>query len=137
MTSSEQDWSSVEALNALAEGTLIRRLGIVVTQASTDRVVATMPVEGNTQPAGLLHGGASVALAETLGSIGTLLHAGPDRPVVGIDINATHHRAGRSGLVTGTARPLHLGKTLAQWQIDVTDDAGRLLCSSRISCLIR
>ena len=123
-------------MNASGEGTLIQRLGIVLTEASVERVVATMPVEGNTQPAGLLHGGASVALAETLGSFGSAMHAGADRPVVGIDINATHHRAARSGLVTGVAVPMHLGSTTASWQITITDDQDRLVCTSRITCLL-
>ena len=101
----------------MGKGTLVERMGIELTEAGTERVVATMPVEGNTQPYGLLHGGASVVLAETLGSIGSALHAGPDRIAVGIDINATHHRAARSGLVTGIATPLHLGSTMASWQV--------------------
>ncbi len=124
-------------LKTTAVGTLIERLGIVLTEATASRVVATMPVEGNTQPYGLLHGGASVALAETLGSYGSVLHAGPDRIAVGIEINATHHRAARSGLVTGVATPLSLGRTLATWNVVVTDDEGRLLCTSRITCLLR
>jgi uncharacterized protein (TIGR00369 family) len=96
-----------------------------------------MPVEGNTQPYGLLHGGASVVLAETLGSIGSALHAGPQRVAVGIDINATHHRAARSGIVTGTARPLHLGSTMASWQVEIVDEDDRPVCTSRITCLLR
>ena len=124
-------------LQGLAAGTLIDRMGIEITEASTDRVVATMPVEGNTQPYGLLHGGASVTLAETLGSYGSALHAGPDRIAVGIEINATHHRAGTAGLVTGVATPISLGRTLATWSVEVRDDQGRLLCTSRITCLLR
>jgi uncharacterized protein (TIGR00369 family) len=112
-------------------------MGIVFTEAGTDRVVATMPVEGNTQPYGLLHGGASVVLAETLGSIGSALHAGADRVAVGIEINASHHRAAREGLVTGTATPLHLGSTMASWQVEITDERGRAVCTSRITCLLR
>ena len=76
-----------------------------------------MPVEGNTQPYGLLHGGASVVLAETLGSIGSALHAGPSRIAVGLDINATHHRAARSGVVTGVATPISLGTTIASYEV--------------------
>ena len=97
----------------MANGTLDRADGHRGHRVATERVVATMPVEGNTQPYGLLHGGASVVLAETLGSIGSALHAGPDRVAVGIDINATHHRAARPGSVTGVATPLHLGSTMA------------------------
>jgi 1,4-dihydroxy-2-naphthoyl-CoA hydrolase len=119
------------------EGQLSRRLGIEFLEYSPQRLVATMPVDGNRQPAGLLHGGASVALAETLGSIGAALHAGPDRFVVGVDINATHHRAAVSGLVTGTATPLHLGRTVATYEIVITDDKDRRVCTARITCLIR
>jgi uncharacterized protein (TIGR00369 family) len=113
------------------------RMGIEIVEAAPDRLVATMPVEGNTQPYGLLHGGASVVLAETLGSMGAALHAGADRAVVGLDINATHHRAARSGRVTGTATALSLGRTLACYEVVVTDDADRRICTSRITCLIR
>ncbi|MEO7979680.1 MAG: hotdog fold thioesterase [Sporichthyaceae bacterium] len=121
----------------MARGTLMERMGIVFTEVSPERLVATMPVAGNTQPYGLLHGGASVVLAETLGSFGSVVHAGPDRVAVGIDINATHHRAARSGVVTGTARPLHLGSTMASWQVEIVDEDGRPVCTSRISCLLR
>ena len=127
----------LDTVNALGKGTLVERMGIVFTSVGTDRVVATMPVDGNTQPYGLLHGGASVVLAETLGSIGSALHAGQDRVAVGIDINATHHRAARSGTVTGTATPLHLGSTMATWQVEISDESGRALCTSRITCLLR
>ncbi len=125
------------SLGLQTEGTLIDRMGIEVLEASPERLVATMPVEGNTQPYGLLHGGASVVLAETLGSIGAGLHAGPGRIAVGLDINATHHRAARSGLVTGTATLLSAGRTLVSYDIVVTDDAGRRTCTSRITCLLR
>ena len=96
-----------------------------------------MPVKGNTQPYGLLHGGASVVLAETVGSIGAALHAGEDRIAVGLDINATHHRAARDGYVTGTATALSLGNTLASYDVTITDEDGRRVCTSRITCLIR
>ncbi|HET8988050.1 MAG TPA: hotdog fold thioesterase [Humibacillus sp.] len=119
------------------EGTLIERMGIEVLEATRERLVATMPVEGNTQPYGLLHGGASVVLAETLGSIGAGLHAGPGRIAVGLDINATHHRAARACLVTGTATLLSAGRTLVSYDVVVTDDAGRRTCTSRITCLLR
>ena len=138
MSSAPQDHLSfVRAMEAMNPNSLLHRMGIEVTEASPERLVATMPVEGNTQPYGLLHGGASVVLAETLGSIGSALHAGPDRIVVGTDINATHHRAARSGRVTGVATPLSLGNTLCSWQIVVTDEDGRLVCTARITCLVR
>ena len=127
----------LDLVNGMGKGTLVERMGIVFTEAGTDRVVATMPVAGNTQPYGLLHGGASVVLAETLGSIGSALHAGADRVAVGIEINASHHRAAREGLVTGTATPLHLGSTMASWQVEITDERGRAVCTSRITCLLR
>lgn len=125
------------AVRAMSAGTLAERMGIEITEVSADRLVATMPVEGNTQPYGLLHGGASVVLAETLGSIGAALHAGPDRVAVGLDINASHHRAARSGRVTGVATPVHTGSTVVSYQVEVTDDTGRRICTSRITCLIR
>ncbi|MFC6713935.1 PaaI family thioesterase [Branchiibius cervicis] len=118
-------------------GTLIERMGIEILEASPERVVATMPVAGNTQPYGLLHGGASVVLAESLGSVGAALHAGPNRVAVGVDINATHHRAARSGVVTGTATALSLGNTMASYDVVVTDEDGKRVCTSRITCLLR
>ena len=129
--------AGVERMRAMNPDSLMDRMGIEVLEASPQRLVATMPVQGNTQPYGLLHGGASVVLAETLGSIGSALHAGPGKAVVGLDINATHHRAVRSGLVTGTATPISLGRTLACYEVVVTDEQGRRLCTSRITCLIR
>ena len=129
--------AAVAAMRAMNPSSLMDRMGIEVVEASPERLVATMPVAGNTQPYGLLHGGASVVLAETLGSIGSSLHAGPDKAVVGLDINATHHRAARSGLVTGTATALSLGRTLASYEVVVTDEGGRRVCTSRITCLIR
>jgi uncharacterized protein (TIGR00369 family) len=127
----------LEAVRAMSVGTLAERMGIEIVEATPQRLVATMPVEGNTQPYGLLHGGASVVLAETLGSIGAALHAGPDRIAVGLDINATHHRAARSGLVTGTATPAAAGSTIVSYQVVVTDEDGKRVCTSRITCLLR
>jgi 1,4-dihydroxy-2-naphthoyl-CoA hydrolase len=129
---------STDALRAmLPPGTLIERMGIDVLEARVDRIVATMPVEGNTQPYGLLHGGASVVLAETLGSIGSMLHAGEGRIAVGVDINATHHRAVTSGTVTGVATPVHLGSTITTYAVAVTDEQDRPVCTARLTCLIR
>ena len=102
------------------------------------RVVATMPVEGNTQPQGLLHGGASCVLAETLGSVGAALHGAPlGKFAVGIDINATHHAGARSGLVTATATAVQLGGSLASYEIVIVDDSGRRVCTARLTCLLR
>jgi uncharacterized protein (TIGR00369 family) len=117
-------------------GELGAKMGIEIIEASENRLVATMPVEGNTQPAGLLHGGANVVLAESLGSIGAQIHAGPTRRVVGIDINATHHRSARSGLVTAVATPISLGKTLCSYEIVITDESGQRTCTARITCMI-
>ena len=118
-------------------GTLGAKLGIELVEASAQRIVATMSVEGNTQPLGLLHGGASAALAETLGSVGAALHAGPGRFVVGVDLNAPHQRAARTGIVTGVATALHLGRTVASYDIAISDAQDRRICTSRITCLIR
>ena len=117
-------------------GGLNDKLGVELLEVTPERIVATMPVEGNTQPYGLLHGGASIALAESLGSIGSAIHAHPDRLAVGVDINATHHRSATSGVVTGTATPAHLGRTSATWEIVVTDERGKRLCTCRITCAL-
>ena len=120
-------------------GALGERMGIELSEATADRVVGTMPVEGNTQPYGLLHGGASCVLAETLGSVGAVMHGQTvDRPfAVGVDINATHHKGARSGLVTGVATPVHRGRTMATYEVVITDDSGERVCTARITCLLR
>ncbi len=115
-------------------GGLNEKMGIELTEISPERVVATMPVEGNTQPYGLLHGGASAVLAETLGSVGSSLHGHPDRLAVGVDINATHHRAATSGTVTGVAIAVHLGRSVATYDVVISDQQGRRVCTSRITC---
>jgi 1,4-dihydroxy-2-naphthoyl-CoA hydrolase len=119
-----------------AMGALNQKLGVRILEATADRVVATMPVEGNTQPYGLLHGGASVVLAESLGSLGSAIHAHPDRISVGVDINATHHRAATGGMVTGVATPLHLGRTMASYEVVITDERDRRVCTCRITCAL-
>jgi uncharacterized protein (TIGR00369 family) len=118
-------------------GTLASRMGIKIMDLSAERVTGTMPVAGNTQPYGLLHGGASCVLAETLGSLGAMTHAGPARVVVGIEINTTHHRTASEGDVTGVATLVHGGRTLASYEIVITDDGGRRLSTSRLTCIIR
>ncbi|MEZ5092415.1 hotdog fold thioesterase [Nocardioides sp.] len=127
-----------EFLAAMPEGMggLNDKMGVELLEIGPDRIVATMPVAGNTQPYGLLHGGASVALAETLGSIGSALHAWPDRVAVGVDINATHHRAVRGGMVTGVATPVHRGRSSATFEVVVSDEQGRRVCTSRITCML-
>jgi len=124
-------------LRTMSGGTLGDRMGIEILEVGPEQVIGTMPVTGNTQPFGLLHGGASVVLAETLGSIGATMHAGEGRIAVGIEINATHHRAARAGLVTGTATALSLGGSLATYAVLITDEDGRRVCTSRITCLLR
>ena len=117
-------------------GELDVKMGVRILEQSAERVVATMPIEGNRQSFGLLHGGASVAFAEALGSWAAVIHAGPGRSAVGVDINATHHRSARSGLVTGVATAIRLGRTVASHEIVVSDDEGNRLCTARITNLI-
>jgi uncharacterized protein (TIGR00369 family) len=119
-----------------SHGTLIERLGIELLEVRADRAVGTMPVEGNTQPAGLLHGGATAALGETLGSVAAWVHGGLDRHVVGLELNATHHRSARTGIVTGVATAIHLGRTTASYEIVVTDGDDRRVSTVRLTCLV-
>jgi 1,4-dihydroxy-2-naphthoyl-CoA hydrolase len=126
-----------EAYDLSSAGTLPGRMGIKILEASAERVVGTMPVAGNIQPLGLLHGGASCVLAETLGSLGSALHAGRGRVTVGIEISATHHRSATEGQVTGVATRLHGGRTLATYEIVITDEQDRRVCTSRLTCLLR
>ena len=124
-------------LLAFGVGELGDTMGIEITEASPGRVVARMPVAGNRQPYGLLHGGASVVLAETLGSMAAALHGGPEKAPVGLEVSATHHRSATSGYVTGTASAISLGRTLATYEIVVVDDEGRRTCTARLTCLLR
>ena len=118
-------------------GELDEKMGVQVLEQSAERVVATIPVEGNRQSFGLLHGGASVAFAEALGSWAAVIHAKSlGKTCVGLDINATHHASARSGLVTGVATAVRLGKTVTSHEIVVSDDQGRRLCTARITNLI-
>ena len=127
----------VASYNLASADTLPGRMGIKIVEASPERIVGTMPVAGNTQPYGLLHGGASCVLAETLGSLGAALHAGPGRATLGIEISATHHRGAAHGLVTGVATLLHGGRTLTTYEIVITDELGRRVCTCRLTCLLR
>jgi 1,4-dihydroxy-2-naphthoyl-CoA hydrolase len=130
---------SIEDLLAFlpeGNGRLNDKMGVQLVEVSAERVVATMPVEGNTQPFGLLHGGASVVLAETLGSIGSAIHAYPQKIAVGVDINATHHRSATSGTVTGVATAIHLGRSSTSYDIVITDERGKRVCTSRITCAL-
>lgn len=118
-------------------GALGERLGLEITHASPELITGTLPVKGNTQPYGLLHGGASAVLAETLGSLGAMLHGGPEKLAVGVDLNCTHHRGVSEGRITGTATPLHRGRSTATYEIAITDEADRRICSARLTCLLR
>ena len=126
----------LDEIRKRGSGALDSKIGIKIIEASPERLVGTMPVAGNTQPIGLLHGGANVVLAESLGSIGTQLHAGPNRRIVGVDINATHHKSAISGVVTAVATAISLGKTLCCYEVEITNDKGERTCSARITCLI-
>ncbi|MEE1930524.1 hotdog fold thioesterase [Streptomyces sp. TRM 70351] len=132
-------WSGlgVDLPSLFSAGHLGDRMGLHIVEAAPERVVGTLPVEGNTQPYGLLHGGASAVLAETLGSVGAMLHGGPGKVAVGVDLNCTHHRGLRSGHVTGTATPVHRGRTTATYEIAVTDEQDRRVCTARLTCLLR
>jgi uncharacterized protein (TIGR00369 family) len=118
-------------------GALDSKLGITVLEESAERVVATMPVQGNTQSFGLLHGGASMVLGEALGSWAAVIHASSlGKIAVGLDISGTHHRGVRDGIVTGVATAIHLGKTVTSHEVIITDEAGARLCTVRITNLI-
>ena len=118
-------------------GELDEKMGVTVLEQSAERVVATMPVDGNRQSFGLLHGGASVAFAEAIGSWAAVIHARSiGKSAVGLDINATHHASATSGIVTGVATAVRLGRTVTSHEIVVTDDQGRRLCTARITNLL-
>ena len=128
---------TLDTLNQWSDGTLMQPLGIRFTEIGPDYVRGTMPVDARThQPYGLLHGGASVALAETLGSTAGGLCVEDGQGVVGIEINANHLRGVREGTVTGTARPLHVGRSTQVWEIRIEDEAGQLVCISRITLAV-
>ncbi len=129
---------NLEEMNLRARNTLVASIGICYTEVGDDYLKATMPVDERTvQPYGLLHGGASVVLAETLGSAGALHCIDPDRHYcVGLDINANHIRSVSSGTVTGKASPVHLGRSTHVWEIRISHDRGRLVCISRITMAI-
>jgi len=118
-------------------GTLIERLGIEIVSVTPDTVIATMPVAGNTQPYGLLHGGASAALAETVGSFGAMAHAGEGRIAVGVVLSITHHRAVTEGTVTAVAKALHRGGTIATYSVAIMDSEDRLVATARLTCLVK
>ena len=130
-----------DAAKALLEkrglGALADKMGIKLVELSAERAVATMPVEGNTQPLGLMHGGAYVVLAESLGSFAANVAAGPGRFAVGIEINASHSRSATEGIVTGVCTAISIGRTLATHEIAISDEQGRRLSTVRITNLLR
>ncbi len=126
MTLPVGDASLVSALDA--------KMGLELLELTAERVVGRMPVDGNTQPFGLWHGGASCVLAETLASLGSYAHGAPGRVGVGVDLNATHHRPARSGWVLGTATALRLGRSVVSYEVVLTDDAGDRVCTARVTC---
>jgi len=137
LTSPPTSTPTLEELNA-HRGALNERVGLELIEATPERCSARMPVEGNTQPYGILHGGASVVMAEALGSTGAALHAATlGKIAIGLDINATHHRAARHGNITGTAVALSLGGSIASYEVTIVDDDGHRICTSRITCMIR
>ncbi len=130
--------ATVEGLNARSTDTIVDHIGIEYTDIGDDYISARMPVDSRTvQPARILHGGASVVLAETLGSVAAYLCIDPTRKMaVGIEINANHVRSVRDGYVTGTVKPLHIGHSTQIWQIHIRDDQERLVCISRITMAV-
>ncbi len=128
---------ALEIMKRRGLGDLADRMGIELKELSAERAVATMPVSGNTQPLGVLHGGAHVVLGESLGSFAANVHAHPWGYAVGIEINATHHSSTREGVVTGTCTAIKLGKSLTSHEIKVTDEAGTLLSTIRITNFLR
>jgi uncharacterized protein (TIGR00369 family) len=115
---------------------LTSKMGIVFIEQSPERVAATMPVAGNLQPFGLLHGGANAVLAETVGSVAAFLNAGTGQDVVGQELSCSHHRSARGGVVTAVCTPLHLGRTSSSFEITITDERGRRTCSARLTCAV-
>lgn len=128
---------SIEDISPFSKGNMVEHVGIEITEIGDDYIKATMPVDERTkQPFGLLHGGASVVLAETLGSMAGNMIVGPAKVVVGVEINANHLRSVKSGKVTGTAKPFHLGRSTQVWEIQIRDDQDRLNCVSRITLAV-
>ncbi|QQQ74858.1 hotdog fold thioesterase [Saccharothrix sp. 6-C] len=122
---------------AAAPEQLTSKLGIEITRWDADRLVGTMPVKGNRQPYGLLHGGANAALAETLGSVAAAMHAAPERLAVGLELSCTHHRAVTEGVVTGVCTPIHRGRSTATYEIVITDEQDRRACTARLTCFLK
>jgi 1,4-dihydroxy-2-naphthoyl-CoA hydrolase len=129
-----QDGQDIPAEYAELNSALDTKMGFELLSLKPERVVGRMPVAGNTQPYGLWHGGASCVLAETLASLGSFMYAQPEKISVGVDINATHHRSVTAGWVTGTATALRLGRSVASYEIVITNDADERVCTARVTC---
>jgi uncharacterized protein (TIGR00369 family) len=127
----------LEGLGVASQGTLIERLEIEWVEIGDSRVVARMPVEGNRQPFGILHGGATAGLCETVASLGAALAAAPDRVAVGVELNVNHLRPVREGWVTAIATALHAGNTISVWDVKVSDEEGRVVAASRLTLAFR
>jgi 1,4-dihydroxy-2-naphthoyl-CoA hydrolase len=125
------DWLDRDTLSPLDD-----KVGVVITDWNPDRLVATMPVKGNEQPFGLLHGGATCTLAETIGSMAAAVSVGPEKRAVGVELNVSHLRSATSGVVTAVCTPVKRGRTLATFLIEVTDDEGRQTASARLTCMV-
>jgi 1,4-dihydroxy-2-naphthoyl-CoA hydrolase len=121
----------------LADQWLPTKMGIEIKEYDPNRVVATMPVAGNLQPYGLLHGGANATLAETIGSTAAALNAPAGKVALGLELSCTHHRAARGGLVTGVATPIHTGRSTSTFEIVITDEEGKRTCTARLTCILR
>ena len=132
MTTAPPAWAPTDSISPLDD-----KLGITITDYDPERLVATMPIAGNEQPYGLLHGGATCALMETVGSWAAALHAGPDKQVVGIELNASYLRGATSGVVTAVCTPVRRGRTLATFLIEITDESGRPTATGRLTCLTK
>jgi 1,4-dihydroxy-2-naphthoyl-CoA hydrolase len=129
--------AALEQVNALCKGTMCEHVGMVITEIGDDYIKGTLPVDARTQQhMGIIHGGASVVLAETIGSIGSTLCCPEDHHIVGLDINANHVRAGKPPFVTGIARPLHIGSTTMVWDIRIYNTDDKLVCVSRLTCAV-
>jgi uncharacterized protein (TIGR00369 family) len=136
VTATEDGSAFAEAMMGMI-GEFNEKIGLQLVEVTKDRVVGTLPVEGNRQTYGLIHGGANASLAEVLGSIAAAVNAGPTRTAMGLELSCTHHRAARGGRVTGVCTPLHVGRNVSTWETVITDDQGRRTCTARLTCVIK
>ena len=136
MTATEDGSAFAEAMMGMI-GEFNEKIGLQLIEVTKDRVVGTLPVDGNRQSYGLIHGGANASLAEVLGSIAAAVNAGPERAAMGLELSCTHHRAVRAGRVTGVCTPLHVGRNVSTWETVITDDQGRRTCTARLTCVVR